>query len=45
VVLAQAPDTECFITADLDLAAQKDVRTRVPSLTNRRPSTYEWPDR
>ena len=32
VVLAQAPDTECFITADLDLAAQKDVRTRIPSL-------------
>jgi predicted amidohydrolase len=44
VVLAQAPDTECFITADLDLAAQKDVRARVPSLENRRPATYEWPD-
>lgn len=43
VVLAQAPDTECFITADLDLAAQKDIRARIPSLTNRRPSTYEWP--
>jgi predicted amidohydrolase len=43
VVLAQAPDTECFITADLDLAAQKDVRARVPSLENRRPATYDWP--
>jgi predicted amidohydrolase len=43
VVLAQAADTECFITADLDLAAQKDVRSRVPSLENRRPGTYEWP--
>jgi deaminated glutathione amidase len=43
VVLAQAPDTECFITADLDLAAQQDVRERVPSLANRRPSAYEWP--
>jgi predicted amidohydrolase len=43
VVLAQAPDTECFITADLNLAAQHDVRERVPSLANRRPSTYDWP--
>lgn len=44
VVLAQAPDTDCFITADLDLAAQADVRTRVPSLANRRPTTYDWPE-
>ena len=44
VVLAQAPDTECFITADLDLAAQQDVRTRIPSLPNRRPDTYDWPE-
>jgi deaminated glutathione amidase len=44
VVLAQAPDTECFITADLDLAAQQDVRTRIPSLSNRRPDTYDWPE-
>jgi deaminated glutathione amidase len=45
VVLAQAPDSECFITADLDLDAQADVRERVPSLANRRPATYDWPDR
>lgn len=44
VVLAQAPDTECFVTADLDLSAQQDVRTRIPSLTNRRPATYDWPE-
>jgi predicted amidohydrolase len=44
VVLAQAPDTECFITADLDLAAQADVRIRLPSLPNRRPDTYDWPE-
>jgi predicted amidohydrolase len=42
VVLAQAPDSECFITADLDLAAQCDIRSRVPSLANRRPETYDW---
>jgi predicted amidohydrolase len=44
VVLAQAPDTECFVTADLDLDAQQDVRTRIPSLANRRPATYDWPE-
>jgi predicted amidohydrolase len=44
IVLAQAPDAECFITADLDLAAQQDVRTRIPSLPNRRPDTYDWPE-
>jgi predicted amidohydrolase len=44
VVLAQAPDAECFITADLDFAAQQDVRTRIPSLPNRRPDTYDWPE-
>ncbi|MGZ4691084.1 MAG: carbon-nitrogen hydrolase family protein [Acidimicrobiia bacterium] len=44
VVLAQAPDTECFITADLDLGAQQEVRARIPSLENRRPTTYDWPE-
>ncbi len=44
VVLAQAPDADCFITADLDLEAQEGVRTRVPSLANRRPSAYDWPE-
>lgn len=44
VVLAQAPDSDCFITADLDLGAQHDVRARIPSLPNRRPETYEWPE-
>ena len=43
VVLAQAPDRDCFITADLDLEAQTDIRTRLPSLANRRPETYDWP--
>jgi predicted amidohydrolase len=42
VVLAQAADGECVITADLDLAAQCDIRARVPSLANRRPETYDW---
>jgi len=40
IVLAAAPDSECVITADLDLEAQADIRRRLPSLANRRPSAY-----
>ena len=43
LVLAQAPDTETFITADLDLERQAEVRRQVPSLANRRPDAYRWP--
>jgi deaminated glutathione amidase len=43
VVLATAPDEECFVAADLDLAAQERVRASLPSLANRRPDAYVWP--
>ncbi|HEY7456143.1 MAG TPA: carbon-nitrogen hydrolase family protein [Solirubrobacterales bacterium] len=43
VVLATAPDEECFVAAELDLAAQERVRERLPSLANRRPEAYRWP--
>ena len=43
VVLATAPDEECFVVADLDLEAQERVRERLPSLANRRPAAYAWP--
>ncbi len=43
VVLATAPDEECFIAAELDLAAQERVRETLPSLANRRPRAYAWP--
>ena len=43
VVLAMAPDEECFVAADLDLAAQERVRKSLPSLANRRPQAYAWP--
>jgi len=43
VVLATAPDEECFVAAELDLAAQERVRERLPSLANRRPRAYLWP--
>jgi predicted amidohydrolase len=43
VVLAQAPDAETFITADLDLERQAEIRRTLPSLANRRPQAYAWP--
>jgi deaminated glutathione amidase len=42
-VLATAPDEECFVAADLDLAAQDRVRDSLPSLANRQPHAYTWP--
>jgi predicted amidohydrolase len=42
LVLAQAADRETVITADLDLDAQDAIRTRLPSLANRRPVAYRW---
>jgi len=43
VVLATAPDEECFAAAELDFAAQDRVRESLPSLANRRPRAYAWP--
>ena len=43
VVLATAPDEECFVAAELDFAAQERVRESLPSLANRRPRAYAWP--
>ncbi len=42
-VLALAPDGECFLVADLDLSEQERVRESLPSLANRRPAAYVWP--
>ena len=36
VVLAQAPDKETFVIAELDLARQEEIRRSLPSLANRR---------
>jgi deaminated glutathione amidase len=43
VVLAQAPDAETFIAAELDLERQAEIRRTLPSLANRRPEAYRWP--
>jgi len=43
-VLVRAPDEECFVAADLDLARQDEIRQTLPSLAHRVPSAYRWPD-
>ena len=43
IVLAQAPDAETFVVADLDLARLEEIRRSLPSLANRRPEAYRWP--
>ncbi|HSS04366.1 MAG TPA: carbon-nitrogen hydrolase family protein [Solirubrobacterales bacterium] len=42
-VLAEAGDGEGFVIADLDLEAQERTREKLPSLANRRPEAYRWP--
>jgi predicted amidohydrolase len=43
VVLAQAPDGECHIVAELDLQRQREIRAQLPALANRRAEVYRWP--
>lgn len=40
IPLAIAPDRETFVTADLDLEAQREIRGTMPALENRRPAAY-----
>jgi deaminated glutathione amidase len=42
-VLAQAPDEETVISAELDRARVEEVRRQLPSLANRQPAAYRWP--
>jgi deaminated glutathione amidase len=42
VVLAQAPDGERHILAELDLERQSEIRAQLPALANRRPEAYSW---
>ena len=43
IVLAQAPDEETVISAELDRARLEEVRRTLPSLKNRRADAYRWP--
>ena len=44
-VLAQAPDEETVISAELDRARLVEIRRNLPSLANRVPGAYRWPAR
>jgi deaminated glutathione amidase len=43
-VLATAPDAETVISATLDRSLLRKVRRQVPSLANRMPDRYVWPE-
>jgi len=43
IVLAQAPDEETVISAELDRARLRRVRETLPSLKNRQADAYRWP--
>jgi predicted amidohydrolase len=42
-VLAQAPDVETVVTAELDRTRLREIRAKLPSLANRQPDAYKWP--
>jgi predicted amidohydrolase len=44
-VLAQAPDEESVIVAELDRTRLLDIRSKLPSLANRQAGAYRWPTR
>jgi predicted amidohydrolase len=44
LVLAQAPDSEGHIVAELDLDRQREIRAQLPALANRRAEVYRWPE-
>jgi predicted amidohydrolase len=43
-MLAEAGDGEGFVAADLDFERQAEIRSTLPSLANRRPGAYRWPE-
>jgi predicted amidohydrolase len=42
-IVAQAPDHETVIAAELDRAWLQHIRTKLPSLANRQAAAYRWP--
>jgi predicted amidohydrolase len=43
VVLAQAPDEDAVVSAELERSLLERVRRDLPSLANRQPAAYRWP--
>jgi predicted amidohydrolase len=44
-VLAQAPDEETVISAEIDRRRLREIRAKLPSLANRQADAYRWPVR
>ena len=44
IVLAQAPDGEGHVVAELDLERLAQIRAQLPALANRRADAYRWPE-
>src|SRR5919201_2830803 len=42
-VLAEAPDVETVVSAELDRSRLREIRAKLPSLANRQPDAYRWP--
>jgi predicted amidohydrolase len=42
IVLAEAPDEETVIVADVDRTRLEEVRAKLPSLANRQAAAYRW---
>jgi predicted amidohydrolase len=45
ILVAQAPDEETVISAELDRARLQAIRAKLPSLANRQANAYRWPTR
>ena len=43
-LVATAPDAETVVVADLDPERLDAIRTKLPSLANRRPEAYRRPE-
>src|ERR1022692_1042567 len=43
IVLAQAPDEETVIAAEIDRARLREIRAKLPALANRQADAYRWP--
>jgi deaminated glutathione amidase len=43
IVIAEAPDEETVISAELDRAHLREIREKLPALANRQPGAYRWP--
>ena len=42
-MLAQAPDEETVISAELEIGHLEGIRAKLPSLANRQANAYRWP--